>query len=437
MKKDETQADPQAKSQETAKNAPPSYAAVFRCIGPECEDTCCRDWSIPLDKKTYQIYKQFPEGRLGSVVAESVSLNPDAPEALYARIDLASSGFCPFFTPDQLCAIQREYGAAALSSTCSIYPRTLNLVEGVLEGSLALSCPEAARNILLSPDATRVAGNLLSGNFRADNFARLPGNTPGFDYKPYTAFHPIRDLLISMITDRSRPLWQRLLLIGSLCKRLDDIRSEEQGELVPAILNDYRQIRDDPAVTRQLEAMPSDTRKKLDVVLTLTNERLREKKSGRRFADTFWNFIEGIGSAMEAGAIADASQEEDVRLFREAENKYYKPFFEKRPYVLENYLVNYMLQNLFPFGREGSPHFIRRGIFDEYILMATQFAWMNALLIGISGRHKTGFAEEHVIKAVQSFCRAVEHFPYVLVSINDYIKSQKLDSLHGMAILIR
>jgi lysine-N-methylase len=409
----------------------PSYASAFHCIGRECEDTCCRDWSIPLDKKTYQIYARFPSGKLGSIVAKSVSVTPDAPESLYARINLAPSGFCPFFAPDQLCGIQKEYGAQALSATCSIYPRTLNTVDGVLEGSLALSCPEAARNILLFPDSLQVAGELSSGALRTDNSAWLARNAPGAMHKPYGSFHSVRALLVDMVKDRSRPIWQRLLLIGSLCKRLDTIRSAEQDGLVSGILSDYRHIHEDASVQAELESMPTNPRKKLDVILSLSSERAENKNSGKRFSDTFWNFVEGIGSA------SAAQPEEDLLRFLTAEKNFHHPFFARRPFLLENYLLNDMFQNLFPFGREGSPHFTNQSIFDEYILMTTRFAWMNGLLVGVAGCYADAFNEEHVIRTVQSFCRAVDHFPYVLVSINEYIRRQKLDSLQGMAILLR
>ena len=418
-------------SEKDPRSLAPTYAANFRCIGPECEDTCCRDWTIPVDKNTYQIYTHFPAERLGTIVATSVSTTPDAPDSLYARINLAPSGFCPFFTPDQLCGIHKEYGPQVLSATCSIYPRTLNIVQGAMEGSLALSCPEAARNILLVPDSLQATGDLFSGAFRTDNAYHLQTSTASGIHKPCGYFYEVRALLIEMVKDRSRPMWQRLLLIGSLCQRLDAVTTAGADESVPAILNDYRQLQGDAAVQAQLEAMPVDARKRLDVILTLTNERVQHKISGKRFSDTFWNFIEGIGSA------TDAQPDEDVRRFLSAAATWHRRFFEQRPFILENYLLNYMFQNLFPFGREGSPYFTKQSIFDEYLLMATQFAWMNGLLIGVAGHYKQAFAEEHLIRTVQSFCRAVEHFPHLLISLNDYVRRQKLDNLHGMSILLR
>src|ERR1700722_6741612 len=146
--------NPEAETQSTAAAAyRPTYAAAFRCIGSDCEDHCCGDWDIPLDKSTYAKYKQFPPEKLGSVVSNFVLVNEiGAPDGLFAHIYRAPSGLCPFFGTDHLCGVQKEYGPQLLSATCSVFPRSLSHVEGILEGSLSLSCPEAARNVLLNPD---------------------------------------------------------------------------------------------------------------------------------------------------------------------------------------------------------------------------------------------------------------------------------------------
>jgi lysine-N-methylase len=145
----------------------------------------------------------------------------------------------------------------------------------------------------------------------------------------------------------------------------------------------------------------------------------------------FWAFVECIGVP------ENSTSGDDTQRFLQAEEKYHRPFFEKFPFILENYLINYIFQNLFPYGREGSSSFTSLGIFDEYIQMATQFAWINALLVGIAGRYQSDFAEKHVVQTIQSFVRAVEHYPNVLMSINEYMKTRGLCSLEGMAIMLK
>jgi lysine-N-methylase len=248
--------------------------------------------------------------------------------------------------------------------------------------------------------------------------------------KPGT-FHALRSLLVETVTDRSRPLWLRLLLIGSLCQRLQEIVTAGAEETIPQFLSDYRRRLQTQGFDPELEAMPGDPALKLEVVLKLTDARARERTCGKRFRDTFWSFIEGIAppdSSTPGG---------DIGCFLHAERTVHRPFFEKHPFIPENYLLNYIFQNLFPLGREGIAEFAPRSMFDEFILMTTQFAWINALLIGVAGRHKQAFAAEHVVEVVQSFTREVEHYPPVLNWILASMKERRMDNLQGMSILLR
>ena len=69
--------------------------------------------------------------------------------------------------------------------------------------------------------------------------------------------------------------------------------------------------------------------------------------------------------------------------------------------------------------------------------MTTQFAWLNALLIGVAGHHRETFAAEHVVKTVQSFTRTLEHCPDLIQLTNNYMSNRRLNDLHGMALLLK
>ena len=406
----------------------PSYAAAFQCIGPTCEDPCCGDWDIPLDKNTYQKYQQFSSEKLGDIVSAFVIVNqPYRRDQLYGQIPRTSSGWCPFFGADHLCSIQKNYGHQLLSATCSIYPRSLSIVEGTLEGALSLSCPEAARNILLTPDFMARICNMHSGDFRTDNFYRLAFDAAG---KPQNIFLSIRNMLISVLLDRSYTLTSRLLMIGYICKRLSAMDARQSQATLLANLRNLDEQSRDSLVRAEIESLPNDPRSRLGAIFGLT-DLLMEDEPSSRFQDTFLSFVAGIGVS------AGSPPKGDVEIFLRAERDYYPPFIETFPFILENYLVNYMFKNLFPYGRSGSDSFTPQDIFTEYIQMTTQFAWMNGLLIGAAGHYKRAFNAEHVVKIIQSFSRSVEHYPNVLRSMHRYICSLDLHNLPGMAIILK
>jgi lysine-N-methylase len=389
----------------------PSYAAAFRCLGPACEDPCCSGFDIPVDKPTYAAYQQLPRENVASLISQFVVVNPaGAHDTLYARIVPTPSGACPFFTAERLCGIQASYGPQLLPATCSIYPRALRQVQGRLEGSLSLSCPEAARNVLLDPHFIDTPANLLSGDFRTDSFFRLGANPRSAALEPH--LHAIRALLFDILRDRSYTLWQRLAYVGYLCINLSTDRLE-----VAYVLNAFHKQPYD------WQFLPADLKLRLEVILALTNERLADPGSGTRLSNSFWDFIEGI-----------AGNGDDIQTFRHAEEYYHRPFFATAPHILENYLINYIFQHLFPCGREGAT---TRSVWDEYILMTAQFAWIDTLLIGISAKYKYAFSGEHVVHTVQSFTRAIEHYPEVPSRILEYLRSRNLATIEGMAVLLR
>jgi lysine-N-methylase len=324
-------ANPKESKQNFVSSAAPTYAAAFRCIGASCEDTCCGDWDIPVDRETYGKYQGFPVKKLGALVSRFVLINaPNPPDSIYAQIYRDPSGLCPFLGTDHLCYIQKEYGPELLPVTCSIYPRSLSRVAGELEGSLSLSCPEAVRNVLLVPDFMQIKGDLFSGTFRTDNIFRLASDQSGFVHKEEGLFTSIRTLLIDMVRDRSRPMWNRLLLIGPLCKLMDDVKPTEEI-ILPTILGDYRQIIENQIFPAELDSMPSLPRVKMEMIFELTDARIRDG-AGPRFQDTFWTFVQGIC------APPSSLPGDDIHRFLQAEEMYHRPFFAKFPFILENYL---------------------------------------------------------------------------------------------------
>ena len=401
----------------------PSYAANFECIGPHCEDTCCVGWDIPLDRETYQRYLQFPPEPLGKTVQQYVQIETaSSSERMYAYIKRTEDR-CAFLDADQLCGVQKNYGGDLLSATCSIYPRVLNEVDDVFEGSLMMSCPEAARKILLVPGSTQVAGDLAGANFRKDILYGLSGTEKQNKYKPAPWYREIRDWAIAMIEDRTRPLWQRLLMIGSLCARLSAIENEQQAQVVPGLLEDYRKTLGTTWGVEEMNRLTGPPEARVRLITRLTELVIWELDCRERFRWTYSDFKEGI--------------QNDVSQFLEADTKYFQPFFDKYPFILENFLINYIYKNLFPFGRVGSFGFVERSIFEEFLVMAIQFGWIEGLLVGVAGKYKEGFGADQVIKAIQSISREVEHAQPVLTAMLDLLKNYQMDSLHGMAILLR
>nr|WP_024964901.1 flagellin lysine-N-methylase [Pantoea sp. IMH] len=130
----------------------PQFVSVFQCIGSECRDHCCKGWDITLDKPTVNRYLKSSRIEIKTLAAENIVTTRRSYEN-WGKMKLNTAGNCAFLDEARLCKVHSELGASALSPTCATYPRGAKIFKYEKQKSLALSCPEAARQLLSSPDA--------------------------------------------------------------------------------------------------------------------------------------------------------------------------------------------------------------------------------------------------------------------------------------------
>ena len=125
----------------------PSYFDSFRCIAGQCPDSCCKEWDVLVDADKAKFYRSLP-GTLGDRLRQVLKVEDGE---TYMTIE---NRRCPMWRDDGLCRIQAELGEAALCKTCRDFPRLTHDYGDFIEYGLELSCPEAARIILSTPDPT-------------------------------------------------------------------------------------------------------------------------------------------------------------------------------------------------------------------------------------------------------------------------------------------
>lgn len=123
----------------------PGYYNQFHCIAAACPDSCCKEWAVDVDPESAARYRALP-GALGQRLRQVLQ---DTKDGTVMEIE---NGRCPMWRQDGLCRIQAELGHDALCKTCRDFPRLTHDYGNFVELGLELSCPEAARLILTSPD---------------------------------------------------------------------------------------------------------------------------------------------------------------------------------------------------------------------------------------------------------------------------------------------
>jgi lysine-N-methylase len=407
----------------------PSYADSFRCIGSDCEDTCCKGWTIPVDQETIEKHRRLPASPLLSLCEAKSSLSPEGTDlskpVTFVQIRMTDSQQCPLLSEDRLCRLQTEYGWEYLPSSCATYPRIVHRNGDRLEAGLTLSCPEAARLVLLDPTLFTPRPHPIT-----QPLCNSPDDGSARSLQPW--FWSIREFVLVLIRNRAYPLWQRLFLLGIFCRRLDDIvKAKKEASTLPVFIRDFEAAIVSGPSLAALDALPIESALQLDVVLRLAGMLLHRSNAQPRFADCVQAFGSGIGNS------ATATFESITTNYVRAHDRFYAPFFDRHPHILENYLINTVFRCQFPFGRAGMEPSATPTMLREYALLTGQFALMKGLLIGVAGHHREAFSTDHVVHTVQTASKHFEHNSEFLDGAYTLLVESKMDAEMGSLILLR
>jgi lysine-N-methylase len=380
----------------------PDYYAGFQCIGAECEDSCCKGWSIGIDRDTYHAYKSNRHPALAPLIKIAVHRNAKAESnsnTSFGTMRMRDDGSCHFLDHDSLCLIQKTLGAQALGNVCRIYPRYLNRFGQQRENSLSISCPQAARLILLRREPITFAASPADAVYDSKAFTSYAYPRHGDDDPEQIAvLNHLRALIIAILQLRTISIGARVVLLGFLLEDASRVMGAapvvHASALLPTLQSFAGMLEHPQALEQQYGAIAADTPRRLRAVARLMVDAMNSSAT-RRFKDCLQLAARGLGVDGDNGASGST-----VHAYLQAYEQYYAPFIADRAHILENYLVNDVVTRLFPF---------TRGTFlDLYREMVCNLGVLEVLMVGLSA-HDKGLGEERVVQLFQSFVRSVTH----------------------------
>ena len=202
----------------------PHYFEDFQCTAAECEDTCCAGWAIMIDEDTLEKYEKL-EGAFGNRLRNSI----DWKEGCFLQYNKR----CAFLNEDNLCDIHIEAGEGMLCDTCRNYPRHLEEYEGLREGSLSLSCIEAAKIILGCTEPVQFI--TMEDDLEDEDYE-------DFDYLLFTKLMDARERMLEILQNRSIDIMTRIGIVLELAERLQkSLERDEVGEM-DEIIDKYKNM---------------------------------------------------------------------------------------------------------------------------------------------------------------------------------------------------
>lgn len=389
----------------------------FECIGSECEDHCCRDWSITIDKDTYDKYKKEEHEGFKKMFEFFILKNKYATKNNYATMLLSQNGECFFLDSKKLCSIYTLLGPENMCTTCKKYPRYSVNLDDIIQNSISLSCPEACRKVLLRKNA--IEFNLIESNILSVSSAN---KFIGFNQKGCFSkdlFLELRSFTIGLLQNRDYTIEERLIILGLF---IEDIKGQYEKNILEIIekynfniaMKHYKGIIDNINTDNMIDIeIKYGIKTYLKVISQFKSTRLKE------------NMI-NMGEGLNLKENIDF--EEFKTNYINIKEKYYKPFIENYEYVFENYLVSYAFKNVLMYSK--------KNVLKDYAEMLMYYSMIKFAIIGVCGNLKEDMDESNLILTISTFSRGVEHNKNNVEKLKELVKEFKLDNLSNLLPLI-
>jgi lysine-N-methylase len=192
----------------------------FDCLGGSCEDTCCRDWTLEVDRDGMERIR----GRLGPDeaaalrVLEAEQARDLGKDDIHGYIDRRADGTCPFLDRERLCSLVIRFGPKVLSRACAVFPRAFASFPDRVEIHGSLACPEVARRCLLDPAALDLVPAPGAPSAPAHAGRRFESGGAWAHY-----LFDVRRSVVDLLRRRDFPLAARLALAAELAAQIEPV----------------------------------------------------------------------------------------------------------------------------------------------------------------------------------------------------------------------
>jgi lysine-N-methylase len=418
--------------------AMPGFMTRFQCIGSECSDTCCAGWQVDIDKATYKKMRNLPSSELATKARKFIHIVPEPNDKKYARIQLDSDLFCPMLTEQMMCSVQQEAGVDHLSMVCRDYPRQYTALGENTQLLASLSCPEAARLCLTDEQGWTLQDELLNIPM-GKKIPYIAGQTGGWvgslNYKVRN-FHLLQDFALKVVQHRGLYMWQRLLLVGLTCERIEKMERngaiDEQDRALEHVLLQAQLAMLDGSFaeqTKDLGVQESARVAQQVFVKRMTDERLMMGVNHEGVVRMNTTFLNCVGDAFagidyDVDDLASTSERLTVAVQR------FDAFDAQHPHILENYVSNTLALDVFPISKDKSLPL-------QWQDLMIRYAMVRFYLVGMAAKYQDEFSMDHCVKLIYSYSKTVQHNSQFLPRIHEVLQQEKLDNMATMAILIR
>ena len=318
----------------------PEYVGKFKCDGAKCNARCCKNWAIFIDAASYEKYP--------ADIKDKIKFNEERKQYL---MTLDEKKFCPMLTENNLCRLQRDFGEDFLSMTCATYPRYTYDFGKFFERSLTLSCPVAAEMVLFEREPMKFEFVEVSEKIHS-NGGKIQVTSIQSTKQIAEFMVETQIAMISILQERTLTIDRRLIVLGLFLDKLQEIYygdfTRENFDRLIATYESKKFFREElPLILR---IFSFDSRKFIGQMMKFFeifygNMKLSDE---RKFIDAVVEVLDIKPDENNFISISKVAANYD----RLASAR--KTFLEKYSTLLENFLVNELFMNCYPWRYEAT-----------------------------------------------------------------------------------
>jgi lysine-N-methylase len=335
----------------------------------------------------------------------------------FAQLGLRADGNCGLLDADRLCLIQKTVGSPWMPTICRTYPRISREIDGNLETSLGLSCPEVAQ-LALSQSQSIQFVNVSDEGVRDSNISsRLKFDDP--------SSIDIRNLCIVILQTTTYSIDTRMLLLSEFLSGIDQLVLGKRIDLIPELVSStIKYLSGEHDYTTEASRYPINLEARLRFVgdaLTV----LFDKKPPRVFAMFVSGFMEGFGISKTMDI------ETLVNGYHAAYTRGGRSFLKANDQVFENYLVSLVFTNAIALHYK-EPYQAYR----SYLRLVLTYSMIKLLAIGIAA-HPAGAEKKDLVALIYSFSRHAEHNQDAITKLLQHVTQQGNGTHSFIATILR
>jgi len=321
----------------------PSYFSSFSCLGSDCEDTCCRNWEVKLDRQHYDLLndtmsKQHNEE---SLFKQYVHLNENSisSDHDYAFIRMGVNGYCAMLDAKGLCSIHNKYGVDSMGDVCTMFPRVISRCNDTMELSGALSCPEVVRECIDDTNPLKIARFKPADLPRSKNYPIqreiLKDDSEYFEY-----FELVRETMMQTMANEKYDFETRLYVVANLVNKISPFYhsacQKTETEQLASVLFSLTQDEFVAKLDLVVKDLPSDISITMIVVHSILSTKLQQAENDN-ISQLYKAIIDKL-NIMDDNVVAELS--------KLVENPSTELSKENRVYI-EKALTRYMINCLY------------------------------------------------------------------------------------------